>query len=215
MFPLRTPAALTAVAALASLVACSGPSGQPSSPAEEPFTLEDDFSDPASGWPRRSNAGWHQDYEDGAYRVALDQDQWTYALATSTAGLDVGDVVVEAEVRFVSNFADAGAGLICRHLDSDNYYSFEIEDGAVSITRFVDDEQTVLVDSAPSDAMDPGLSRLRAECVGDTLTFYVNGQQVASVQDDSLVHGDVGLIAGGAGEGQTDVRFDNFSARSP
>jgi len=47
------------------------------------------------------------------------------------------------------------------------------------------------------------------------LTFFINGEQVASAQDGSLSHGDVGLIAGGAAPGLTDVTFDDFLARSP
>jgi hypothetical protein len=213
------------VAVAASLVwVCAACSGLPAPPASEATAtaddagnvlFADDFSDPSSGWPTRSSTGWSQGYEDGVYRVTLDQDEWTYVLAAATAAIDVSDVVIEVDLRFASNFAEAGAGVICRALDGDNYYFFEIEDGTVSIVRFLEDEQTFLVDDAPTDAIDPGISRLRAECIGDSLALTVNGEQVASAQDGSLAHGDIGLIAGGAGRGFTDVRFDNFSARSP
>jgi eukaryotic-like serine/threonine-protein kinase len=211
--------ALGAAAALIGLAACGGLPGQPPTPTpgtdDRSLPIADDFSDPSSGWPSRSSTGWTQSYEDGVYRVMLDQDEWTYVLATATAAIDVTDVVIEVDLRFASNYAEAGAGAICRALDQDNYYFFEIKDGAVSIVRFFEDVQTFLVDDEPTQAFDPAGSRLRIECIGDSLAFFVNGEPVASAQDDSLSHGDVGLIAGGAAEGLTDVRFDNFLAWSP
>ena len=202
------------------VAACSGLPGRPdASPTAQgglrSLPLADDFADPASGWPTRESTGWSQGYEDGASRVTLDQDEWNYVLAAATAKIDAADVIVEVDVRFASNYAEAGAGVICRALDGDNYYFFEIEDGTASIVRFLEDEQAFLVDDQPTDAFDPEGSRLRAECIGDSLSFFINEQQVASAQDDGLTHGDVGLIAGGAGKGFTDVRFDNFSAHSP
>jgi len=119
MQPSRNLVFLVLSTALIGMAACSrGASG------DEPFSWEDDFADPSSGWPRRSSTGWTQDYEEGIYRVAIDQGEWTYALGTATAGLDVGDVILEVDVRFASNYEDAKAGVICRYLDGDNYYSF-------------------------------------------------------------------------------------------
>lgn len=213
------------VVVAASLVwACAACSGLPGPPAtEETVTPDDpggvlfadDFADRTSGWPSRRELHWSQDYVDEGYRITVDQDELRFVLAAATAKLDVTDVVVEVDLRFDSNYTDAGAGVICRALDQNNYYFFEIEDGTVSIVRFLEDVQTFLVDDEPTQAFNPSGSRLRIECIGDSLTFFVNGEQVASAQDDSLSHGDVGLIAGGAAEGLTDVRFDNFLARSP
>jgi hypothetical protein len=190
---------------------------RPTAPTEagETFLKEDDFSDPSSGWPTRTSSGWSQGYEDGVYRVTLDQDEWRYVLAAATADVDLTDVVVEVDVRFASNYGEAGAGVICRALDSDNYYLFEIEEGTVSIVKKLNDEQIFLVDDKPTDAIDAGLTRLRAECIGNRLTLFVNGQEAASAEDGAHTHGDIGLMAGGAAQGFTDVRFDNFSARSP
>jgi len=211
--------ALGAAVALIGLVACGRLPGQPATPTqdtdERSLPIADDFSDPSSGWPTRAGSGWTQGYEDGVYRVTLDQDEWTYVLAAATAAIDVADVVIEVDLRFASNYTEAGAGVSCRALDQDNYYYFEIEDGTVSIVLFLEDVQTFLVDDEPTQAFNPSGSRLRIECIGDSLTLFINGEQVASAQDDSLSHGDVGLIAGGAAQGLTDVTFDDFLARSP
>ena len=59
------------------------------------------------------------------------------------------------------------------------------------------------------------VNHLRADCAGDSLTFYVNGFKVASVQDSTLKAGGVGLLAGTFDQPGVDVIFDNFVALKP
>jgi hypothetical protein len=59
------------------------------------------------------------------------------------------------------------------------------------------------------------VNHLRADCVGNTLTFYVNGFQLVSVQDPRLTSGDIGLLAGTFAQPNVDVIFDNFVALKP
>ena len=59
------------------------------------------------------------------------------------------------------------------------------------------------------------VNHLRADCIGNTLTFYVNGFQIAQAQDSTLPSGDVGLIAGTFAEPGVDVLFDNFVVLQP
>jgi hypothetical protein len=68
-----------------------------------------------------------------------------------------------------------------------------------------------------SDAIIQGnvANRITADCIGNTLTLYVNDTQLLSVQDTSLSSGDVGLIAGTFDTPGTDIHFDNFIVRQP
>jgi hypothetical protein len=62
------------------------------------------------------------------------------------------------------------------------------------------------------------INHLRGDCVGNTLTLYVNGQQIQQVaarQDGSLAQGDVGLLAGAFGQPGVDMFFDNFVVIQP
>jgi hypothetical protein len=59
------------------------------------------------------------------------------------------------------------------------------------------------------------VNHLRADCVGDTLTFYVNGFQVAQAQDATLPSGDVGILAGSFDTTGVDIVFDNFVVLQP
>ena len=51
--------------------------------------------------------------------------------------------------------------------------------------------------------------------IGDTLTFFVNFNEVASAQDIDFASGDVGLLAGSFSESGVDVSFDNFVVMQP
>jgi len=59
------------------------------------------------------------------------------------------------------------------------------------------------------------VNHLRADCMGNTLTFYVNGFQLAQVQDSTLASGDIGLLAGTFAQPGVDVVFDNFVVLQP
>jgi hypothetical protein len=58
-------------------------------------------------------------------------------------------------------------------------------------------------------------NHLRADCIGNTLTFYINNNQVASVQDADFASGDVGLLAGAFFQPGVDVLFDHFTVVQP
>jgi hypothetical protein len=59
------------------------------------------------------------------------------------------------------------------------------------------------------------MNHLRADCIGDKLTFYINFTEVASAADSDLPNGDVGVLAGAFAEPGVDVLFDNFVVIQP
>jgi hypothetical protein len=54
------------------------------------------------------------------------------------------------------------------------------------------------------------VNHLRFDCKANDLTAFVNGFQLATVQDATLKHGDVGLLAGTFHQPGADIVFDNF-----
>jgi hypothetical protein len=56
---------------------------------------------------------------------------------------------------------------------------------------------------------------ISADCIGSSLTLYVNSEQLISVEESSLESGDVGLLAGTFDILGTDIHFDNFLVRTP
>ena len=58
-------------------------------------------------------------------------------------------------------------------------------------------------------------NRVRGECIGETLTLYANGQKLLEVDDDDLLSGDVGLLAGTRLSGGIEVLFTYFAILEP
>lgn len=179
--------------------------------------FEDDFSQTSSGWDRYIDASGITDYLDGAYQIKVLESNW-YAWANP--GKTFTDVRVEVDT-WKAEGPDGDQGIICRYQDMENFYLLGITtDGYYGITKIVDGEDTLLGSEYLefSDLIDitPGaVNRLRADCIGDHLTLYVNGQILADVTDGDLGGGDVGLVSGTYDEGGSDMRFDNFVVYRP
>ncbi len=179
--------------------------------------FEDDFADPESGWNRVTTEDGSTDYADGVYRILVNR---AYLEIWSKPGLDFDDVSVEVDAYKVSMERENRFGLICRAIDPYNFYTFMISsDGYYGIGK-VTGEQYVLVGMQtmqPSEFIHLGsdLNHLRADCIGDTLTFYVNGQLLEQVRDNEFLYGDVGLIVGTYHVPGSDIRFDNFVVIEP
>ena len=182
--------------------------------ASQPF--EDDFSDPASGWGAASHETYVRGYQQGRYLFQIDVPRW-YVWATN--GRTFQDVEIQAVARAAGQ-SDNHYGPICRYSDQQFYYFAISADGYYAIFR--SDEEGELLPLTGSAMLrsaaihiDGSDNRLLAVCQDATLTFYVNGELVAQVEDETLVQGDVGLAAGTVGAGGTSVWFDDFEASEP
>ncbi len=70
---------------------------------------------------------------------------------------------------------------------------------------------------AENDAIIKGgaTNQIRFDCIGNTLTLYVNGTQVDQQTDPEYTEGNVGLVAGTFDDAGTDILFDNFFVYRP
>lgn len=202
---------------LCAALACQVSASETPTPKPGQVLFQDEFSDPLSGWNRVSAADGLTDYADGVYRILVNRpnlDIW------SKPGLEFSDVRVEVDSFKVSQERNNRFGLICRALDATHFYTFMISSDGYYAVGKVMDEQYALVDMSymqPSEFIRLGsdLNHLRADCIGEALTFYVNGHKLISVHDDEYMFGDVGLIAGTYDTAGTDVRFDNLTVQAP
>jgi hypothetical protein len=85
-----------------------------------------------------------------------------------------------------------------------------LSDGRSMIAKSVSHEVTVLSVGDPSEAVSANTNRIKGDCVGTTLTLYVNDRKLIEVDDRELTSGGVGLAVESA-----DVIFDNFRVRAP
>jgi hypothetical protein len=194
------------------------------SPAQAPVLLsaksgdllyQEGFEDNTTGWARIANDNGIMDYDQGGYRILVRQPELNI---WSTSEKNFGDVRVEADVIRLNGPDENRMGLICRY-QGNNYYFFIISnDGYYVIGKFIGGMTLLLGQSEMqvSDTIQSGtMNHLRADCVGSTLTFYINFTQVASATDTDLPTGDVGLLAGTFSQPGADVLFDNFVVMQP
>jgi len=188
----------------------------PTVPASGAALFQDDFSNPSTHWERQQTPAGAMDYDAGGYRIVVNQPNTNL---WSTPHKDFADVRLEADEGKLGGADENRAGLICRYTAAGYYFFMITHDGFYGIGMFKDG-QTVLLghnEMQSSAAIHTGVNtnHLRADCVGDTLTFYVNGEQIAQTHDSTLTHGDVGLIAGTFSQPNADFFFDDFVVIQP
>ncbi len=119
---------------------------------------------------------------------------------------DFSDVQIGVDVEFLVTSATE-VSLACRMqpFASDRYY-FTLTNAGHWIIRGA---QEVILAEGNTDQVKPGSNHLAARCVGNTLTFLINGNEVGSVNDDSFASGSLNFsynaLDPGAGT------FDNIS----
>jgi hypothetical protein len=204
---------------LASLACSTGSLQATNSPAGAGNTVlfQDDFSDPSSGWMTVHEPDQIMAYENGGFRIWVNQPNFDY---WSVPGLRFTDVSIEVDITKLGGPDDNDIGVICRYKNSDNFYGFLISsDGYYGISERQNGEHQVIgMDGMKhSSTIHTGnaVNHVRADCVGNTLTLSVNGVQLVKVEDSSLAVGDVGLLAGSFDQPGVDILFDNFVVKKP
>jgi hypothetical protein len=176
---------------------------------------QEQFEDNTTGWARVSNDNGIMDYDGGGYRILVRQPKLNF---WSTPEKNFGDVRVEADVIKLNGPDENRMGLMCRYQNG-NYYFFIISnDGFYVIGKFIGGQAILLGQNEmqASEMIQTGnMNHLRADCIGNTLTFYINFTQVAVALDADLLTGDVGVLAGAFSEPGVDVMFDNFLVLQP
>lgn len=205
----------------------NAPSGN--APSGPRVLFSDDFSNTSGGWDIVDVEYKTTDYDgNGAFRFWVNRAQldiWSVPHQNFSK-----DMIVEVDATKIGGPNVNDFGVTCRYSkveQSDgsflyNFYFFLISsDGKATIAVMNDNEQAYLTESGvmePASAVNRGdaTNRIRAECIGNSLSLYVNGDLVASVSDNTHSGGgDAGLIAGTFDELGTEILFDNFAVSRP
>jgi hypothetical protein len=204
------------VLVLASL-ACNAVSGPAPQNPMATVLYQDDFSNPDSGWPDQQDANKSASYVNGQYLLqafTANQDVWAHP------GQSLGDVRIEVDAVKNGGPDDNSFGVVCRFVDDDNFYFFIVSsDGYQVIGKYLAGNFSYLSADKmqPSSAINLGaaVNHIRADCVGSTLTLYINNQQVSTATDASFSSGDIGLIVGTFDEPNVGILFDNLLVYKP
>ncbi|HMV94771.1 MAG TPA: hypothetical protein PKE35_01785 [Anaerolineales bacterium] len=199
-----------------TVAAPSGTATQDQAVPSGTVLFQDDFANLGSGWSRFSAAEGVMDYDSGSFRIlvnALDTNFW------STPQKNFTDVRLEVDAGKLGGPDENRIGLICRSSGADYYFFIITSDGYYGVGLFSGGQAVLLGQNEmlTSENINKGLAvnHLRADCTGNQLTFYVNGFQIAAVQDATLKSGDVGMLVGTFAKPGVDVILDNFVALKP
>jgi hypothetical protein len=197
------------------LSACSALSTQ-ASPTNVLFS--DDFSTKEKKWDQVTEAARTTNYYIDAYRIVVNDAK---SVVWANPGKEsFTDVHIETDATKNGGPDDNAFGVICRYTDVDHFYYAAISsDGYYGIMKMTKDGGTQIGSDSmlETDKVNQGsaTNRIRFDCVGSTLTLYVNGTQVDQQTDSDYTAGNVGLMAGTFGTSGTDMIFDNFVVYKP
>lgn len=176
---------------------------------------QDDFSNPASGWPRESEEVYEFDYENDEYHILVKKSDW--AAWASNRNLEVfTDFTLEIDARLLSGPNRSSYGVVFRLQDNDNFYRFLVwGDGYYLVGTKLDGNWTILQSKTKSAFIKEGnnTNHLKVVCESTRIEVYVNGHHLATITDDSFAEGYVGMIVDTPAP-DTRVAFDNIKVYS-
>jgi hypothetical protein len=180
--------------------------------------FSDDFSRTNSGWDKYSDSRFLTDYLDGTYRIQVN-DTSSYAWA-NPGNRSFTDVRIEVDATKAGGPDDNDFGVICRTKDINHFYFGIItSDGYYGIIKMNGENSSLLgrdnLETSSLINQGAATNHIRFDCIGSTLTLYVNGTQIDQQTDGEYTEGNVGLIAGTYDVSGTDIRFDNFFVYQP
>jgi hypothetical protein len=202
------------ILALSSLACFSTGTQTPSSNV----LFSDDFSSTDKKWDQVTDTTRTSDYYNNAYHIVVNDtnsDAWA-----NPAHESFTDPHIEVDATKNGGPDDNDFGIICRYTDINSfYYGIASSDGYYSIMKMTSDGGKPLGSESmlESDSITQGAAtnHIRFDCVGSTLTLYVNGTQIAQQTDADYTTGNVGLIAGTFNTAGADILFDNFFVYKP
>ncbi len=175
--------------------------------------FQDDFSSQRS-WFTDENTRYTIEFFNGGYRIYVVTNTnpiW------STRSKSYQDVRIEVDAAQTGGPTDGYYGLVCRRVDVENFYILVVSpDGAFGIGKVNNNNLRYLAFTDQyAGLLKPVGNRLRADCIGKTLTLYVDGIKVLETTDTDFPAGEVGMAAGNRTASGTDVLFDNFIVLKP
>jgi hypothetical protein len=182
--------------------------------------LQDDFSDPASGWLVDAGPDFSIGYDDEAYRFQVRGGSQTVSLTSLTWNEGaLPNVAVEADVVLLSGDEATSAGVGCLVSEGVGFLFAIGFDGTFTVFRSDEAGTTVITRGGlpPTVQVRGSPNRIRGECRagfgGVRLGMYVNGAKVAETTepDDGGYRAfkAIALGVGSTAEDAVDVRFDN------
>ncbi len=192
------------------------------------LVFSDDFSSP--GWLEFTEDAFTTGYEEGAYELSVKPGGFSTAFGLIPSLGSLSDFYFEIEARAYGP-ADNGYGIRFREQEA-GFYEFTVSSGGTgssgeaiesggtfSIDKFVNFEIVRILpfkSETASIAQGEGeLNVLGVLALGSDIFLYINGQEVASVNDPDLPDGTISLRVFPYFEGGSRTLFDNAAVWVP
>ncbi|PWH14139.1 MAG: hypothetical protein DDG60_08715 [Anaerolineae bacterium] len=197
-------------------LACSLPN-IPGVPGADGSLFSDNFEGFNQSWGTGTDADGAVEYENGGLRFQVFRTG--YFIWSSPNEEEYSNIRIEVTAKNNSRDSYAAFGIICYQgtAKEDMYYFAVSPNGDYAIAKAVTGQEDLFLTNdnewgasslIPKNAAS---YRIGAECGNGTLSLFVNGQKVDSVQDATYTTGTVGLFAWNDEQPSgTDVTFDDF-----
>jgi hypothetical protein len=178
---------------------------------------QDDFEGEKMWFTGTKEDSYTFEFLNGAYRI---YNNLLASIVWSTRGDTYTDIRLEVDLMKQKGPKDGYFGLICRFVDSKNYYALVISSESTSGIVKMEKSKLNFIQQGeiPAKVLNAKseYNRLRADCIGSSLRLYVNGKKVIETEDSSFASGDVGIGVGNQLQAAgVDVVFDNFEIWQP
>ncbi len=215
--PVSTPTA-TATAtppplptATATATPTPGPTPTPTPSLEKGnLFFEERFTTESDGWELGEVGEAYYEFVDGKYSIQVNKEQW---MAWDTVDEEYGDFVVEVETTLVEGNKYNASGIFFRFLDSDNFYSLNINGNEkLTIGKEVDGEWVDIIDWVNTPALRPQgePNRIRLMAYGSTFWLYINELYVTEFTDTSFEAGMIAINVTAYDEQPARATFDDL-----
>ncbi len=182
----------------------------------EGVLYQDEFANPASGWPVASE----QNYKLGYHPQSFFHLELTTPNDTliSTRELDFASYLAETEALVDHTGTQGGTfhyGLVVRRT-ADDYYAFTIAPRAKTWRAVISSAGTATVLAEGSDdsiQAGKGVNRLQVEANGPNFAFMINGRRVTQFTDVTLATGEVGFILQNVDDTLVHVHYNSLTLR--
>jgi len=179
------------------------------------LAFEDDFQQ-RYGWPVEKMDSYELMYSPGGYTIKSRLKNDLIFAVRSDAYVDVR-LDVDGIVTAGSN--DSYYGVICRFMNGGNYYILAVgSDGWYGIGKKVLSQLQFIEEGVDTENIiyNAGVpNQIRAECIHDKLTLYINDEKMLEVFDKEFTAGRVGLVVGNRTDEEVSILFDNFAVYQP
>jgi hypothetical protein len=185
----------------------------------------DDFTNPESGWPIVDVDNYRFGYHPpDFYHVEVKAPHDSLPVFR---GMDFGDVNVETTVLVDHTTTETGEyryGLALRRSGA-QYYAFTvsprtsawqiIKHSPAGVKVLAEGRVDTLQGFAPAGVTPDKKDDLRVEAIGSNFAYFINGKNVAYINDADYTSGDVGFLVETLGEPLVHVHYDSLTIRQP